>query len=292
MVGPDGSVYASAVFEGVHGISPTGTRKWYVPVKNTTSLSLGSALYATGEDALIALDLQTGQEKWRRPLLGWARGSAVDRTGTIVYATADNTLYSVNAMTGAVNWSRALPGSLYSGSGSIPSIDRDGNVVLAVFPENWGAFLARITPDGIVLPTIPLVSYGEEATTVVHDRDGGYFLCNLNNVIGVRPGGSVWRRRLTPGYNCDGAPTLDATGTVYVSDAINLYALRGTTGEVLWSRPMGASGETGASALILSNGHVVIPNEAGLWIFASDSKPLEAAWSRGGGGATNSRRAN
>lgn len=295
-VGPDGTVYVPSFAGKIYAVNgATGARRWELDAQQVgfPSLALGPWLYARVGDSVIAIDPANGAEKWRITPADRARGVAVNKDGTAIYVSSDTKLSASNAMTGVTIWSTTLPGDLFGGSGAQPTVGPDGTIYLAVYPSGigGGVHVAGVRPDGTLLPARAVGAYDEESTAVTVGSDGSLYLCNLKTVAGLLKNGTIWRTRLKPGYNCDGAPTLDAKGRLLVTDAETIYSIEATTGRILWQQPMGRSGEVNASPLLLPNNHVVIPNEQALWIFANDAGLAPGTWARGGGNGSNTRRA-
>jgi hypothetical protein len=110
--------------------------KWQVSTGGTVESSpalVGDVVYVgTFNNALLALDKQTGDELWRFPVGGLLRASPSIVDGTIFFGADDNLFYAVDAATGSEKWRFPLGGG---GEQSSPAVV-DGVVYFGAFDRN------------------------------------------------------------------------------------------------------------------------------------------------------------
>jgi outer membrane protein assembly factor BamB len=208
----------------------------------------GSMVYVPS-DVLLALDAETGTERWR--FRGRTRFESVHVDHDVVYAsTSDGFLYAVDAATGSARWSfvtEALSsvsasvvgdGLVYVRGGVFASDTGSLQHALYAIDDATGAERWRLVLDGGDL-TVPALEAG---TLYAGGQDG--YLYAWDAATGERR----WRIP-TPG----GVPSSPAAadGTVYVPAGPELHAVdaangterwRFEVGEDLWTAPTVAAG--------------------------------------------------
>jgi outer membrane protein assembly factor BamB len=112
----------ATVYPGLLGgvIAPMAASKTtlFVPVVNhpltvEKGLTIGEGGEMTGE--MVALDLATGKQKWKRSYETAAFGAPVAVNDMVFFATFDGTLHGLDGETGGEVWSAALPAGSNSG---------------------------------------------------------------------------------------------------------------------------------------------------------------------------------
>ncbi len=206
---------------------------------SSSLLLLDSTLYLqfdhAGESALLALDAETGQERWRRVRsanASWASPILVEQEGLRLLVLAANEVCAYEALTGALRWSRDL---LYGEIGSSPAY-ADGRVF---FANQYACAAALDAADGTLLwslADLELPDAGSPVATAHHlflPTSYGEFSC-----LDASDGNLLWQQTFdTGGY---GSPVL-AGGRVYwvTQDGTTRIFRAADTFELLAEPPLG-----------------------------------------------------
>jgi len=186
-----------------------------------------------GSDYYVyALDLETGQEKWRFGTSGAVVSSPLFADGVVYFGSEDRHLYALEAQTGQEKWrfktedalwsSPALDdGIVYIGDGCI-YCGSTGNRHLYAIDSQTGQELWRFETGGWVEAT-PAVADG-----VVYIGSGDRHIYAVDSQTGQE----LWR--FETGSAVSGAPAISDSVVYAASKDGNLYAIDGQTGGELW----------------------------------------------------------
>jgi outer membrane protein assembly factor BamB len=234
----------------------TEGRVWYDP------LPAGNLALVLTDDRLLALEIDSGDERWSAPLVQGDLFGRLATDETRVYAAVNDTLFAVNLETGKQHWtlqqgdgwlSPALAeGVLYAGNldGSVYAIDAgSGDVVWQFQPDD--APLAETYWSG---PAI---------------ADGTVYIGNTNQIvfaIDAADGSEQWRFATEDWATADPVAVGDllyfGVGTHIGAQAPRpLYALERATGRELWQFPTTGLIEHAACA---SAGRLYVVTSAGV----------------------------
>lgn len=253
----------------------------------------GTRGVGAGEGGLVALDLRTGQERWRRPLGGAVRAAPVV-DGVRVYAAAgDGLLTCLDVRDGKEVWRAAAfgrptpipaPPLVVKEKGAFQAVvvatyggshGREEGRVVAF--DGWGHVLWEREAGGNVRGA-PVAAQGRLFVAAFRDNPSAGALTALD----ARTGRPVWPQPFTveaqPGErgscHLSAAPLVHA-GTLYVGSLNHrLYALDAATGTVRWERAVGG-GIAVAPAWI--EGLVIVGANDGK-LYALDGETGEPAW--------------
>jgi outer membrane protein assembly factor BamB len=232
----------------------------------------GDGLRGDGPGGVLALDAETGEQKWEYTVDGHVMPTPVLHDGRIHAATGDRHLHVIDAETGeglervdvgavmSMSAPAAADGMLYTGAFDggprVVGYDMDGREMAwtTEFPEA-GSGLDDVPPA---------VSEGIVITTSHRDIVPAEQLEHWAHALSADTGEVLWELRLGDGTfvpnNKSGAPTI-ADGVVYVGSPTTrtLYALDLRTGEELWTRDTGPI----KAAPVVADGHVVYTTTQG-----------------------------
>ncbi|MCX5109299.1 serine/threonine-protein kinase [Streptomyces sp. NBC_00378] len=214
---------------------------------------IGTTVYAFQDGALVALGLDDGARKWREPLPEGTRVTdSVQSDGVLYYATrATGTGASrllAHRLTGSHTavwdkpWSdRATTAQLALADGRLVAVGAG----ITVLKSADGTPLADVAADDVtcrtpVLKGKNLLCSGPDGLTVVDVTD---------------PEG---RRSYAPGVDVAYRPTVSRDGTIVISDKKQVYALRLSDGQLVWSTTEASEGLETEGAPALAGDQVVL----------------------------------
>ncbi len=250
----------------------TPTLQWAYPLAETDPipgniygtivLDNNQIFFADGKGQVFALDAQTGQQRWSKPVRTEARiwSSPVVDASRVYVASQDHHLYAIDRNSGNQTWRfpadstnvDALVGSptisngvVYAGSfnGTLYAVDAETGQL------KWSYQAGASLWDG------PAISDG---TLYFGDLGGDFYALDAATGHTVQ-----WTAKLDGGVK---ATPLVEGGTVYVgTDTHHIYALNQKTGQFVWPAPFTArDGESMLVTPILKGDTLlVLPNLAG-----------------------------
>jgi outer membrane protein assembly factor BamB len=248
------------------GVAGPPVLLWHFPMADCASpVALDRTVYAgSGDGHVYAIDMASGDERWRFETGGAVCSSPAIAGGTLYVGSADGFLYALNVVSGEQRWRVPLPDGYMSGDAAV--VDGvvyvgTGDGLFAVSAttgeELWRSaehqvFSAPAVLDGVVYAGI------------------GTSLCALDAVDG--------RRRWCVDEVGDVYGVAVADGVVYMTsvDPDLVLAVEAATGRVMWHFSMKRGFETspaiGDSTLYVgdSNGYVYALDRANgteLWRF-------------------------
>ena len=294
-IGPDGTIYMSALDATLYALNEDGSLKWtfnltdnneYMPGVDPATGTIYSDIFGS---SLVAIN-PDGSQKWRfliSPSSDVGSTPIVDSTGAIYFGT-DNSqeLIALNP-NGTVKWRFTTTGAV----DNVPALNSDESVVyfVATDPDTLnenGMIYAVNTADGSFRWRFPLVAENNELTSsptvdtkgtadpsddviyVGDDDDYVYAfrpaarLADPNPVppLGTFPGPGEWRFR-TNGEIESSAAIDPRNGTIYIgSDDGNVWAIN-PNGSEKWRFPTG--GEVESSAIVDLDGTIYIGSSDG-----------------------------
>jgi outer membrane protein assembly factor BamB len=206
----------------------------------------GGRLYATALDGTtVALGLGTGQTLWQRTLVErgvFATAPAYDRERIYVNSRRPGGLWALDAASGRTLWRRSLGNS----EGGPLTVKSAVYVAHADF-QGWAGFVNKFTRYGTRRWVVPLrcpVTQSPVWTgtyVVIADRCG--------YVYAFTPSGRrAWQRRVPAHSGAHGAVNY-VRGRLYVNTRNDyVFALRPSSGRILWARRTGRGTSYGACA--------------------------------------------
>ncbi len=245
----------------------------YPGARSTPTIEAG-VLYALGSDGdLVALDLASGQVRWKKNLRAdfggepgeWAYSESplVDGDTLVVTPGGRTSLVALNKRTGAEIWRSVVPGNETAGYASIAIANTGGVKQYVTFLQKGlvgvdartGAFLWRDnrTAEGSAanIPTA-VVSGGDVYNATAQ---GGGALVKLAAAAGKVTAQPVYHEKRLPGAN-GGSIVLD--GHLYGTNTAGLLCVEFATGAVKWQER-----GIGTAALAYADGRFYLHGENG-----------------------------
>lgn len=224
VIGDDGTIYYGGESHSINALWPTnGTLRWRYQtgfiVYSSPAMGDDGTVYCGCHDGyLYALYPNNGTLKWKFPTGDWIRTSpCIGDDGTIYCVSLDCYLYAVYP-NGTMKW------RVNVGAGTSPTIGSDGTIYAG------GNTLYAINPDGSVKWAVDAGGAIEGGTpctsskegTIYYGTSGGYF-------VAMNPNGTEqWRKYIG---ECQSAPAIDETGTIYIGDGYGYLHAFGGSGE-------------------------------------------------------------
>jgi outer membrane protein assembly factor BamB len=262
-IGPDGTIYMSALDATLYALNVDGSVKWtftlgvspggdntYMPGVDRTGGPYNGTIYSDiAGNSIVALD-PDGNEKWQlyidadfdsTPIVG-SVGPAVD---TIFFGTDEppNAIFAVNP-DGTERWQFNTGDNV----DTVPVLSPDGSVVYAVSNDNL-LYAVNVSADplidGTLKWTFPIdTDPGDiNSSPTVNPSDGTIYVGSADNhsAFAINPDGTLkWQFNPGTGRDMRSSPTfaidpINSIPTVYIgSDDGNLYAINANTGNDLW----------------------------------------------------------
>jgi outer membrane protein assembly factor BamB len=186
--------------------------------------------------------------------------------------TSTSTVTGLDPATGQIAWSTMLPGSLTSGTAIAP----DGSIAVVANVATTTSMIPTLyvlEPGGAVrhtfpLETLDLFSAGPGSTLYAIGLDGTALVGTVSNgaskLVAVSSAGQmIWKTSASESEAVQSA-TIDASGTVVVTEATAIVGLDPTTGATKWkvdlppeSIACGKANAGIASATLTSAGGIV-----------------------------------
>ena len=214
----------------------------------------GGSVYLTATDqgdggtgGVVALDLATGQIRWRTTTPLQVRGGVAVSGGVIAAAQIDGTVLGMDLATGAIRWRSELGAGLVPGAAAIfapPTADA-GDILIG----NQRRLAAISAAEGGMQWSVDPVPQGQDsqALSAVAVSDGAAFGVFNRAFGGVgawdrTTGAELWRFEgpLTTAIN---ASPVVADGQVYVVNGLDeVFALDAATGALRWQNKLDPAG--------------------------------------------------
>jgi glucose dehydrogenase len=148
----------------------TGREMWQKPAGGdifaTPAIASGLVFVATNAPSLVAFDLTSGRELWRRGV-GGQSSPAIDE-GTIFLGSDDQSLRAINAETGEVRWSSPL-GYAIRASATVSGDDvfiGSGPTLNAVSRSDGSILWTQVTGGDV---SADMVVVGDRVIATSHD---------------------------------------------------------------------------------------------------------------------------
>lgn len=216
----------------------TGEALWVIPairekpVRSSPAVD-GDTVYFTREDKLLALDTQTGKEKWSFEAFTLARSSPAIGEGVIIFGDNASTIFAVDSRTGTKKWEYSIKYywvvSTAAISDGVVYIGGDDSYLNALNAQT-GEVLWRFKTRGETIWSSPAVVGG-----VIYAGDWNYSNAKDENgntlwgymyAIDAQTGRELWNYKT--GGNIVSSPVVDARGVLYFGSLDGcLYALEG-----------------------------------------------------------------
>lgn len=158
--------------------------------------------FTGGTGEMVALDVGTGEVKWRRRFATPAYGAATVANNLVFTTTFDGTLYALDADTGEIAWSERMP----AGTNATVAIAGDTLLTAASFPQGAGQ-QAQIIAYRIGATGRPQEAAPQPAETTPREGGGEQ---GGGEQAGGGGGGATEAGRTVFADNCAGCHTLAA----------------------------------------------------------------------------------
>ena len=215
--------------------------------KDTNSKASGLAidndtLYATtGFGGVFAMNIETGNPKWRISLESPIRIAPAVTDKMILVQTVDNSLYALDKTNGKEIWkfNVAHEDTVIAG-GAVPAYDAGDNVVVAGFSN--GEIVVLNATVGTPLWTSMLVSNEQVSSTTEINTIGSYpiiqegiiyAISNSNSLVSLdmRTGDKLWEKEIGSMQNM----LLAGDYLFVISNKNVLFAIEKYSGDIMWS---------------------------------------------------------
>jgi outer membrane protein assembly factor BamB len=222
VIGSDGTIYYGGESHSINALWPNGTLRWRYQtdfiVYSSPAIGDDGTVYCGCHDGyLYALYPNNGTLKWRFPTGDWIRTSpCIGDDGTIYCVSLDGYLYALYP-NGSMKWRTNV------GAGTSPTIGTDGTIY-----AGWDTLYA-INPDGSVKWAVD--AHGDiEGGIPCTSKDGIIYYGTSNGyIVAVNPNGTKrWMKYIG---ECQMAPAIDDSGTVYIGDGYGYLHAFGGSGE-------------------------------------------------------------
>ncbi|QTR49417.1 outer membrane protein assembly factor BamB [Candidatus Thiothrix anitrata] len=224
----------------------------------------------------IAVDANTGQERWRTRLTGEVFGVSEAQTGKVVFRTGDGRLHGINAATGAHLWQQARPANNLSLRGAgVPLIV--GSMVIAGFDS--GVVTAFDLQSGTTLwETRLALSKDTSDLSRMIDVDGKlkalgealFAASNNGQIAGInmRNGTIAW----SAPYSSNTGVEADTNGLYTTNAAGDVWRLEPRTGSPLWKLDSLRGRQPSVPGI--AGQHVIVADQQGYlhWIKAQNGQ--------------------
>jgi outer membrane protein assembly factor BamB len=267
-IGPDGTIYAPVVGDGLYALSPDGTPKWHDPTQEI--LDRAAAIGADGTVYLVPLRHldaihPDGSLAWsfqdpHSADFTLESAPVIGNDGTIYEASEHDAIYAFNP-DGAVKWHYRIPGDTFSSS---PAIGGDGTLYVGGHDLHT---LYAITPGGKLKWKFEAGRNFEAPPSI--GPDGTVYVANDVGILyAINPDGTLkWQQSLEAGPDRYGphmirdTATIGNNGILYVgSDDGTLYAFH-LDGTPAWSFHTPKPIES--APVIASNGTLYVTSTSG-----------------------------
>ena len=258
----------------------------------TTYAVRGHVQVGLVRNALVALDAQTGNVRWRFPLRGTGMPTAALVDGMLLHHDGSGDLIALDAMTGVVRWRRNIQSASSMSAvapvaaGVVASAGLFPNMVIAVGAADGATrWTKRFSAAHSGIGDCPLAFdganlYGTYLAAIDKPVDPGVRARHHVYALRASDGALVWDRALEMGdapVRNEAAIPIVVGNVVYDGSAIGAYmhALDAKTGRVLWTHA--TRGEV-KGAPVLVDGTLYFGDLHGyLWALDAKSGELRGA---------------
>jgi outer membrane protein assembly factor BamB len=227
----------------------------------------GSRLYATtafGE--VVALDITTGNEIWRKPFESPIRGAPTVDGGRVFFATVSNDTFAISADDGAQIWRYQGIGEQASTLASPSPVVADGHVVV---PHTTGELIAFRTDDGTPVWTETLTSLQPSSSLAnINDiagrpviADGQVYAIAHSGRLGaflLKTGEPVWAQEISGTQ----MPWVAGGYAFVINGTATLAAVERVSGALRWTASLPGGGIW--SGPVLGGGRLIAVSSTGL----------------------------
>ena len=258
-IGADGVVYVYAQPSGESSLvalqGTNGTVKWRynagrVQINSPPVVGTNGLVYLTTscDTTVTALDVATGQSRWKTPLTGcWGSPPALGRDGSI-YIQSGSFVYALAPTTGATLWKSVLP----NGGGSVaPVVGPDEMVYLM---NGYDGCIAIDGRSGQIKPAFkPALALNIWAVPPALAADGTLYATSSGRILALDgiSGEAKWAASV-PSIN-QGPLAIGPNGNIYAQSSSDtgqmLTALKGTSDLADAPWPMSGNNARNTSAL-------------------------------------------
>lgn len=266
---PLAPLWTTAVGGHVHGGSPVvAGGRVFVSVSD----------FAAGDGGLVALDLMTGAELWRRKTGASVRNAAAVAGDVVVIGRADGVVEGLEVESGELRWSVDLGEGLTANQSVLhaaPAV-ADGVIYIGVhrrfaaIDASTGEVLWQRDPaDGLTLSSLAAAAVGDEIVvgTVARGESGLFVWARDSPGLFAGFAGLTrerWRTSASTAIGAHASPVIDGD-SVYVANAMGaVVALDITSADEHWRAPIIAAGEWDYGIVAtpaLSAGKLFVPTQ-------------------------------
>ena len=288
---PDGGVNLFQVVDG----QPLWSRQFYMPVEGGVAVGegllvagIGVRSIGAGTGWLVALDLKTGEERWRSQLGGAVRSAPVIERVRVYAAACDGALYCLDLRDGQQVWRAPV----YAGEAQIPAsplIVRERGMFKSVVVGTYGGAQGRAEGKLIALDERGRKLWEQSAggnvrATPILDSETIYVTAfrsspsaGLISAFDASNGRPRWPEPFKiqgqpsdrGAYNFSASPLVHGQRVFVGSLNRRMFALDSTTGRLLWESEVGggiASAPTWVEGLVVFGA-----NDGNLYALEADS---------------------
>ncbi|MDB2414365.1 PQQ-binding-like beta-propeller repeat protein [Rickettsiales bacterium] len=233
-------------------------------------------IYATtGYDQVIAINIDNGEEVWKRKLSGITRSAPAVRNGRVFVITAENKLYAISARDGSILWTHSAVVEDISTIGSASPVVVD-NLVLV--PYSSGDLYAldvetgkEVWADSFISGRSDISSYEvhDINTTPVVSRGNVYIISNDGVLAAsdVKTGIRIWEQDIAG----DQAPWVAGDFLFVINNLSEVICIHTKTGGVRWVKQLpeyknadSKSGKIRWSGPVLAGGDLLVVGSHGV----------------------------
>lgn len=311
----DGSIYATDFSQSIYKLNANGGQVWKRPAPLARGLAIDDKyVYTTtfGIGALLEAFAIADGTSWSVPLGNDHRGVTIAKDGT-VYAVGGE-VYAIDPTTKAPKWAAPTtftsrvpvaigdvepdtspdagdPGAdnhvfyTVDSTGAVRATKNDGKTTVWIGPPaSADAFYGLSVGPGRVVYVCAVELSGNGSLRAYEPE--------LLNGAPTGIGKQKFIVRIPPSLSqCRNAPTVGADGNLYVASAYNLAVFNGSSGALVWQRPIDTTSNAAPPAF-LSTREVVVVGKNEITAFYAGTSLASSNWPRAGfdNAFTNSRK--
>jgi len=273
-----GAWETSGVLGKLHALNlTTGSPVWTYTagangIPSSPAVDGGRVFVGTRNNNIVALDAQTGSEKWNISIGGAVYASPAVSNGAVYVPALDSKVYARDAISGAKKWETML--SYYSESS--PAV-ANGKVYLG---NEAGFVYALYESNGSIAWTYDTKAKSVPSSPSIHG--GNVFISNSKQMIvyalNANTGAKVWERNVSGGATLNGIYSSAAVhnGVVFVTTKNGaIYALNESSGSVVWNKPI--SSKFISSSPTISDGKIIFGGDEG-FLYVLDEATGDLVW--------------
>lgn len=218
-----------------------------------------------GAGGIVALDLATGDVRWRAPTAMPVRGGLAVAGDTVTTAEIDGTVLALDVHTGAVRWTYALSTNITPLAGATFAAPTADGRDIVVGHQRHVAALSGGTPQWIVDPVPDGVDSQSAAALAI---GGGLVIGTFNRWLGGviawdrATGRRAWQYQTDDTVGINSSPVI-GDDQVFIATAADKVLALDLTGKLLWSVRLDPTGFDWGNATIgtpaYAHGVVVVP---------------------------------